>query len=160
MSEEQNNKPLHPTAAKALEATFKVKKVKRLSPKQKLYAAKLLDPNLNQREAYMEVYGAKKTVSATDIQASTVAGNPRVQQHIDAIIERIAPNIGDNAVSYLNSVLMDPDKPDMVKMKALEMLTKWKGWATTKVEKKTLNANVDLSAYKLPTGDDNGNPQS
>jgi hypothetical protein len=132
-------------ADKACKATGK-----RLTPKQRLLAAKALDPELNQSEAYEEVYGVTKR---PDVAASITLSKPHVSEHIDALIARLAPNIADNGIRYLNELLTDPDKPDTIKLKALEMLSKWKGWsAPVKVNKQILTA--DLGKYKLPgTGD-------
>ena len=143
MSDE--SKPLPPDIAaadKACKATGK-----KLTPKQRLLAAKSLDPELNQAEAYREVYGDNAEYPAS--AASMALNKPHVQEHIDALIERIAPNIADTGITYLNELLSDPDKPDSIKLKALDMLSKWKGWnAPTKINKRVLTA--DLGKYKLP----------
>lgn len=119
---------------------------KKLTVKQRLLAAKALDPELNQSEAYVEVYG---NVKRPDVAASLTLSKPHVSEHIDALISRLAPNIADNGIRYLNDLLTDPDKPDNIKLKALEMLSKWKGWsAPVKVNKQILTA--DLGKYRLP----------
>lgn len=124
-----------------------MKKKKQLPLKQRLFVAEVLNnPTATQKECYQKVYGA---VASPDSSSSRVLARPEVQEHITEVLARLYPDLTSNAGSILQEMITDPNRNDAIRLKALELLAKFQGWAApTKVDKRIVTA--DLSKYRLP----------
>ena len=124
------------------------KKKKRLMPlKQRLFVAEVLNnPIATQAECYKKVYGDIKNAESA---SSRVLARPDVKEHITEVLARLYPDLTSNAGSVLHEMITDTNRNDAIRLKALELLAKFQGWAApTKVDKRILTA--DMSKFKLP----------
>ena len=127
------------------------KKKKKLPLRQRLFVAEVLNnPLATQAECYKKVYQNPNDGTAK-VNSTRIMARPEVQEHITEVLARLYPDLTSNAGSVLHEMITDPERNDSIRLKALELLAKFQGWAApTKVDKRILTA--DLSKYKLPGG--------
>jgi hypothetical protein len=127
-------------------------KKKPLPLKQRLLVAEVLaNPGATQTECYQKVYGGEMKVTSARDAASHVLARPEVREHITEVLAKLYPDLTSTAGTVLYEMVTDINKPDAIRLKALELLAKFQGWAApTKVDKRILTA--DMSKYKLPGG--------
>ncbi len=133
MSEEQYTKP----------------KVRPNVRQKKLVKELVNNPTQTQGQAYAKVYGVTNLEVASD-RASRVLAKPHVQEHIRDVIDREYPQMAGTCARVLEEFLTNDMLSPQVRMKAIEMLAKFYGWAApTESRNLKLTANLD-KVRKLP----------
>jgi hypothetical protein len=129
-------------------------KKKKLPIKQRLFIAEVLNnPQKTQKECYKAVYGPV-TDGTAHVNSTKIMARPEAKEHITEVLARLYPDLTSNAGSVLYEMITDNTRSDSIRLKALELLSKFQGWAAPiKSDKRIITA--DLSKYKLP-GDNNG----
>jgi hypothetical protein len=129
------------------------KKKKKLPLRQRMFVAEVLNnPSATQTDCYKKIYGPVKTETANSCSARILA-RPEAKEHITEVLAKLYPDLTSTAGTVLYEMVTDINKPDSIRLKALELLAKFQGWqAPTKVDKRILTA--DLSKYKLPGTED------
>jgi hypothetical protein len=128
------------------------KKKKTLPLRQRMFVAEVLNnPGKTQTECYKKIYPNAADNTAT-VASTRIMARPEAKEHITEVLARLYPDLTSNVGSVLYEMITDPEKNDATRLKAIELLAKFQGWAApTKVDKRILTA--DMSKYKLPGGD-------
>lgn len=135
---------------KYIPTTKGLKRSDRLSLKQRLFAEKLLVPGETQTGAYLKVYGGSEDTASQ--RATMAMKSPALQAHISDVIDSKFPDLSDDCATTLANMIRDPEVPANVKLKAIDLVAKYKGWASPS-RSEHLHAQIDMSRYKLPGGD-------
>lgn len=123
-------------------------KKKALTPKEKIFVAEVLKPDVSQTDAYQALAPHVSRESARTMGARMMQ-KPHVQEHINAVLEKRYPEMARTAADVLMEYLQDPEIVPQVKLKCIEMLAKFQGWhSATKIDKREIR--VDLNKYRLP----------
>ena len=124
------------------------KRSKRLTPKQQAFVRATLQPHVTHTDAYQQVYGQQNREIATK-NANQLLAKPHVQRHIAEVIADKWPSVADDCMEVLRGYLMDPEMAPAIKLKSMELLTKFHGWQAPN-KSMHLHAKVDAKKYKLP----------
>ena len=125
------------------------KKKKRLTVKEQKFVKAVLEPDMSQAKAVVKA-GYKTTKLNATKMGSQMMAKPHIAKAIAQVIDEEFPEAGNRAVQVLREILNDEESSPMVRMKAIEMLGKFKGW---QAPTKSMSIKADLGKYKLPGGE-------
>lgn len=129
----------------------KPKKKKKLSLREKIFVAEILKPGTTQTDAYLATSPHVTRDSAAEL-GKMMMKREHVQEHINEVLAKKYPAMATSAADVIMGYINDPDMDPHVKLKCIEMLAKYSGWAAP-TKSQNLTAKLDLSKFKLPGSD-------
>jgi len=124
-------------------------KKKKLTPKQRKFAAVALTPKITQIEAVKQAgYDVKDNKSAS-VVAAQLMRNPAVVARMDELIDDEFPDAGNEAIRYLKKKMRATDSTHKEILDCIDRIAKYKGWEAPK-KSLSLRGTINDRFGKLP----------